>query len=91
MITRNYICDVCGNSVKENELFRITIELRNPGDAVMNKAKKDICNECLQKRGIITEKAKDYSKHIVNTTANQITFEQKFIELLESSGVQFAE
>ena len=95
MITKTFICDLCKKSVGETELFGIEVNINVPGKSGYGgryvTQKKEVCKECLEKKGIVTEATGDRAKDQQNGTANQKTLEQKMIDILEDLGVQFTE
>ena len=96
MITRIFICDICKESVGKSELFKVRTNLEIPepppyGNKLLS-CEKDICRECLNKKGIITEMtSEDREKYAQKQKANQKTIEDKLIDLLVDLGVVFEE
>ena len=94
MITKTFICDLCKKSVGEMELLPLEVNLTMPkspsGYAQRLTVKKDICKDCLEKKGIVIKLA-DHSETEKITQSNQKTLETKLIEILEDLGVAFAE
>ena len=95
MITKTFICDVCKKSVGETELFPLSVSLTIPNQRSVYSAKlvncnKDVCRECLEKKGLITDAVENGDKK-EEFQQNQKTFESKFIDFLEDIGVAFVE
>lgn len=93
MITNTYICDICKKSVGESELFPVHISLTVPKRPNTYSQKllsynRDICKECLEDKGIITERPEGESEQSLQLKNNK-TIESKFVELLQELGVIF--
>ena len=97
MITKTFICDVCKKSVGEFDLFKVTTNLEFPKQTGSYKTtnlascQKDVCRECLEKKGLITEGYGEKENAKETEAKNQKTFESKFIDFLEDIGVAFVE
>lgn len=94
MKTTTYICDVCKKSVGESDLTTLSIQMKAckapNGYASTFTVNKDVCKDCLEKKGILIV-VPDGQKHENVVAQNQKTLESKFIEILEELGVQFQE
>lgn len=96
MITKTFICDVCKKSVGEAELFEISTSLTVPKQErgyskTLTMCKKDVCRDCLEKKGIITSGYGIKDEHELAEAKNQKTLESKLIDILEDLGVAFVE
>ena len=94
MITKTFICDLCKNSVGETELVLLVVEVTMPkapnGYAQRLTVKKDICRDCLEKKGIVT-KITDEKQRDEIIAKDQKTLESKFVDLLVDLGVVFSD
>ena len=95
MITKTFICDVCKKSVEESELYPLSVSLtipkqKNTYSSKLASCNKDVCRECLEKKGLITDAIENGDKK-EEFQQNQKTFESKFIDFLEDIGVAFVE
>jgi len=95
MITKTFICDLCKKSVGESELYPLSVNLtvpkqKNTYSAKLASCNKDVCRECLGKRGLVTDAIENGEKK-EEFQQNQKTFESKFIDFLEDIGVAFVE
>jgi hypothetical protein len=94
MKTTTYICDTCKKSVGETELTTLSISMKmskSPsGYAATVTANKDVCKDCLEKKGILVT-VPEGQKHEEAVAKNQKTLESKLVEILEDLGVQFQE
>jgi hypothetical protein len=93
MVTKTFICDICKLSVGETELCTVDVSVTYPQDRYnkLLSCKKDICKECLKKKGIVAERTGERVKDEQTAASNQKTFEQKFTDFLEDLGVAFVE
>ena len=96
MKTTTYICDVCKKSVGEAELFEVSTSLAVPKQErgyskTLTSCKKDVCRDCLEKKGIVTAGYGIKDEHELAETKNQKTLESKLIDILEDLGVSFGE
>jgi len=97
MRTTTFICDVCKKSVGEFDLFKVSTTIEFPqrtGNFRTNKlaqCQKDVCRECLEKKGLVTEGYGEKGKEEESAAKNQKTFEDKFVDFLEDIGVAFVE
>lgn len=98
MKTTTYICDICNKSVSENELttLKVNMEARrkvNPNSTssynLIKTSSRDICFDCLKKKGIIPKTFLDPKEPEETEKNNTKTMEDKFIEILSDLGVQF--
>jgi hypothetical protein len=94
MITKTFICDLCKKSVGETELLALEVNLSMPkspsGYTQRLTVKKDICKDCLEKKGIVTVVTDEKQRETI-TAKNQKTLEDKLIDILEDLGVAFQE
>jgi len=94
MITKTFICDVCKKSVGEPELKTLSVLMKgivSPSGYTSNQsASKDVCKECLEKRGILSL-APDGQKLDDVYAKNQKTLADKLIDILEDLGVAFTD
>lgn len=92
MITKTFICDMCKKSVGETELTQLSISMKmfkaTSGYANILTANKDICKDCLEKKGILTY-LPEGQKHEDIATKNQKALSDKLIDILEDLGVVF--
>ncbi|MHB8124690.1 MAG: hypothetical protein ACYDEJ_03440 [Desulfitobacteriaceae bacterium] len=96
MKTTTYICDVCKKSVGEAELCQVESSIKIPrqdhrGAMKLVGCNKDICKDCLIKKGLLIEYSGSDEERSKQVAANQKTFESKFIDFLEDIGVVFVE
>ena len=94
MKTTTYICDKCKQSKSETDIVAVDVsyKLTKPGNNYGHNTaatKKDICKQCLDKLGLLTEWPKDDVDEFLKK--NSKTLEDKFIQMLEDLGVQFVE
>jgi len=91
MVTKTFICDVCKKSVGESELFPVTINVSIPGQTYHKAVtvNKDICRDCLEKKGIITKLPENQQELQQNQAANQKSLENKITDFLVDLGVVF--
>lgn len=97
MKTTTYICDICKTSVSKDDLISLDVGLT--GDICIKdsdyrgakQAHKDICKDCLRKKGFVIEPPENKDQKQEVLTKNQKTLESKIIDLLEDLGVAFAE
>jgi hypothetical protein len=94
MITKTFICDLCKKSVGEMELLPMQVDLTMPkapnGYPQRLTVKKEICRECLEKKGVVTTIADEKEREII-TAKNQKTLENKIVDFLADLGVAFTE
>lgn len=94
MITKTFICDVCKKSVGETELKSLSISMKGViapnGYASTQTVSKDICKECLEKKGILSSVPDGQKYEDVNAKNNK-SLEDKLMDILEDLGVAFAE
>lgn len=94
MKTTTYICDTCKKSVSQNDLVELTLGVKNlffnqESSYSRNQVTKDICKECLKKKGFVIEEniTKDNKDEIFSK--NERTLESKIIDILEDLGIAF--
>ena len=94
MKTTTYICDLCKKSVGEAELTTLSVSMkmqRSPsGYASTITVNKDVCKDCLEKKGILVI-VPEGKKHDDVVAKNEKTLEDKLIDILEDLGVAFEE
>lgn len=95
MITKTFICDLCKKSVGESELFKVATAItipkqKNSYSQKLASCDKDVCRECLEKKGLVTDAIENGDKK-EEFQQNQKTFESKFVDFLEDIGVAFVE
>jgi hypothetical protein len=94
MRTTTFICDVCKKSVGETELCQVDTSVKMPRlDRGMKLAScnKDVCKECLTKKGLLIEYSGSDKERADQVASNQKTLESKLIDILEDLGVAFQE
>ena len=95
MRTITFICDTCKKSVGESELYKVSTSINipkgpNSSSGRLVSCEKDICKECLEKKGLVTFLTSDeYEKRTQATISNQKTLEAKLIDFLADLGVLF--
>lgn len=89
MIKKEYICDVCGKSVKKEDLMRLDSKLSMPFSYSYShlRVEKDICLDCLDERGLTVKDPKGITSSMLKQ--NQVTLEDRLISILEDVGVKF--
>jgi hypothetical protein len=92
MITKTFICDSCKKSVGETELTTLSISLKvcknSNGYATTISANKDICKDCLEKKGILVTVPENQKPDEV-IAKNQKCLEDKIADFLADLGVVF--
>ena len=92
MITKTFICDCCKKSVGEAELVNLTILadiLKNAdGRRTGTVVNKDVCADCLNKKGVLSEVPEGQKFNDV-LAKNQKTLEDKILDFLADLGVMF--
>jgi hypothetical protein len=88
MRTTTYICDICKQSKSQDDLVEVKISFDTKG-RYRPESKKDICKECLKKRGLLLENTENPDEE--TRKSNQKTIESKIVDILEDLGVQFCE
>lgn len=91
-IEQSNICDKCKQSKSETDIFSIDISYKIKTQSSYYhsvSAKKDICKQCLDKLGLLTELPSKDTDEMAKKNAK--TFEDKFVDLLCDLGVQFEE
>lgn len=101
MITKTFICDVCKKSVGETELCQVEANVKVPRQDNCRSMKsvstkfancdKDVCKDCLVKKGILIELSEDDKERANQVASNQKTLESKLIDILSDLGVLFEE
>jgi len=90
MITTTYICDKCKQSKSKEEIYPIeayyTISRPNYTQQRVT-AKKDICKQCLESLGLLTEQPTLDTDNIIDR--NRQKLEDKLIDILTDLGVLF--
>lgn len=94
MVTKTFTCDLCKKSVGETDLVAINASLnmlKAPnGYQRLLTAKKDICHDCLEKKGILVAVTDEKQREEIYTK-NKKTLEDKFVDLLVELGVVFSD
>lgn len=94
MVTKTFICDLCKKSVGETDLVPIETTVSMPksasGCTQRLTAKKDVCKDCLEKKGILMTITDEKQRGEI-TTKNEKTLEDKFVDLLVDLGVVFSD
>ena len=94
MITKTFICDLCKKSVGESELTTLSISLDMTPSAngyrKTIRASKDVCKECLEKKGVLVT-VPDDEKHEDVYAKNQKSIEDKIVDFLADLGVAFGQ
>lgn len=93
MITNTYVCDKCGKSVGEKDLYQLVCELGAIGEASYrrNKESKHICTDCLKKEGLLVEVVKPGPKGENEVDIEHKAFKEKVVDLLKELEVVFAD
>lgn len=87
MKTTTYICDICKNSVGEKELITLKVTTPNCQCLSYTGVTKDVCINCLKKRGFTFEE----NDIQISMTKNEKTMSDKLIDILDDLGVAFTE
>jgi len=92
MITKTYICDICKKSVGESELVNLSIRadiLKNSdGRRTYATVSKDVCTECLEKKGVLTTVPEGQKFNDV-LEKNHKSLKDKILDFLSDLGVMF--
>jgi hypothetical protein len=92
MITKTYICDSCKKSVGETELTTLSISLKvltSPnGYTKTLTASKDVCRECLEKKGVLVTLPEGQKEEEVYAKSKKC-LEDKIADFLADLGVVF--
>lgn len=91
----SHVCDVCKQSKTKDDMVQLELSQRdrysNKLQMIKSNIKLDICQDCLKKKGITIEKSENEEDESGRLVHNEVTFRDKFIDLLVDCDVQFYE
>ena len=95
MKTEVFTCDCCKNSKSYGDLAHLTIQCDGltlkMGGLRKFSIVKDICKDCLERKGIVVHPTADNEKDKIADTKNKKTLNDKLIDILDDLGVAFHE
>lgn len=97
MKTTTYICDICKQSVSQDDLINFEVALtgdiciKDNDHRYQKQAHMDIYNDCLRKKGFVIETPENREEKQSVQDKNKKTLEGKIIDLLDDLGVAFVE
>ena len=95
MKTEVYTCDCCKKSKSYDDLAHLTIQSNGlklvKTTPYQISISKDICKDCLERKGIVVHPSGELAKDKIADEKNQKVLEDKLIGILEDLGVAFCE